>query len=347
MMAAEFRVLKPLEFHRQLFKKATRVDGRDMLSARPIHFETNAIKTADSSSLVKLGNTSVICGCNVQLLSLKTLLERKAEMNRTLIQQTTKPTKILRPETIEADQILEELELVNIRVVLPPICSNPSGFNSHNNMNRPSTTTAYTIPSKQSEAAVLLTRLLNRILKDSKCISNDQLRLGQTNFYWSLDIEVICLNYDGCLIDCALVAALTSISSLKLPKVKLQVSNEDDGIDDIPHIINEKNSFKPTSQDEPMDTSDSNTKIIESSLHSINLPISTSFAIIEDYIICDPSMEEENLASSVFSIAIDYKTEQICLIDKVGGWPIEENQLNDLVRRSIKRAKNIGDMITR
>lgn len=164
-MAEEFRVLRPYEYHSQLIAKGKRADGRKLDEVREVKFEVDAIKTADSSSLVKLGNTSLVCGCTASLM--------------------------------ECHDKYVDSEAIKITIELPPICSSPTGYRTQN-------------------TAQLLTKTLKNILEETNCVCMKNLYLKETHQYWSIDVEVICLNYDGCLLDASLIAVLSALKSLKL-----------------------------------------------------------------------------------------------------------------------------------
>lgn len=255
-MAEEFRVLRPREYHSQLVSKGQRADGRTMEEIRELKLEIDAIRTADSSSLVKLGNTSIVCGCTSQILKM-----------------TSKS---------------EEIDEIKIKVELPPICSS---FIAHWTQN----------------TAQLLTKTLKNILEDSNAIDKQSLHIPDSDYYWSVDVEVICLNYDGCLIDAALMAILSALKSLKLSAKIADISD----------------------------------KFFE----LYNTPICSTFAMIGDRIICDPSLEEETVAQSTFSVVIDPDTNQICHITKVGGKSLTANDLAKCIQLAKTRASQLKEKI--
>lgn len=55
-----YRKLFPREYMAKCVENSVRPDSRALQSVRAVHMQTNVIQTAASSSLVKLGNTSVI-----------------------------------------------------------------------------------------------------------------------------------------------------------------------------------------------------------------------------------------------------------------------------------------------
>lgn len=150
-MAEEFRVLRPKEYHSELINKGTRADGRKLHERRDMKLEINAIQTADSSSLVKLGNTSLVCGC----------ISKESEQDE-----------------------------LNITIEFPPICSSPTTNRTH-------------------VAEQLLTRSLKDIFEDFQCLEKEE-----SEVHTSIDVQVICLNYDGSFLDAAVLAVMGALKCL-------------------------------------------------------------------------------------------------------------------------------------
>uniref|UniRef100_T1JLX9 Uncharacterized protein n=1 Tax=Strigamia maritima TaxID=126957 RepID=T1JLX9_STRMM len=67
----EERYLQPLDYHRKFFKNDTRPDGRNLTKVRPFGINIGSISTADGSSVIKLGHTTVVCGIKTVLLNEK------------------------------------------------------------------------------------------------------------------------------------------------------------------------------------------------------------------------------------------------------------------------------------
>lgn len=257
-MAEEFRVLRPYEYHSHLISKQRRADGRGLDDSRDVRLETDAIKTADSSSLVKLGNTSLVCGCNARL-------------------------------SPEQDQSEREEE-IKFRIELPPICSSPTGRQTQN-------------------TEQLLTKALRDILEEGNCIDKHGLHVPATESYWSIEVEVICLNYDGSLLDAALIAVLSALKSLKL---------KNDSMSD---------------------------ETFPTCVQLNSLPITTSFATIGESTICDPNLEEETVAQAIFSITVDPAKSCSWNIRKVGGRALSVADLDKCLRVAKQRSLQLQSIL--
>ncbi|TNM84789.1 exosome complex component RRP43 [Takifugu flavidus] len=66
-MAAGFKTADLLEYYRRFLKENCRPDGRELLEFRPTTLNIGSISTADGSALVKVGNTTIICGIKAEL----------------------------------------------------------------------------------------------------------------------------------------------------------------------------------------------------------------------------------------------------------------------------------------
>lgn len=58
--------MEPLEYYRRFLKENCRPDGRELGEFRTTTVNIGSISTADGSALVKLGNTTVICGIKAE-----------------------------------------------------------------------------------------------------------------------------------------------------------------------------------------------------------------------------------------------------------------------------------------
>lgn len=65
------RAIHPLKFYRDFLEHNIRPDGRELMQNRPVIINANSISTADGSSIVKIGDTTVICGIKAELATPK------------------------------------------------------------------------------------------------------------------------------------------------------------------------------------------------------------------------------------------------------------------------------------
>lgn len=182
-------------------------------------------------------------------------------------------------------------------VDLPPLCS--SKFR----------------PGPPSDLAQVTTRFVADLILNSGCIHLKDLCILKEKLVWCLYADLICLDYDGCLIDACLLALLTALKTVKLPSVDYDVAIDK-------KVVNE---------DE------------KKSILIYNTPVSTTYAIFEDKIITDPTAEEEDLSSGLITIVV--KEKELCSVHKPGGSPISEEKLYDCIQETIKRADLLNTLI--
>ncbi|EFA80660.1 hypothetical protein PPL_06243 [Heterostelium album PN500] len=265
-----FQKIHPLEFYRKFLERSVRPDGRSLQRIRNTTVSAGSILTADGSSFVKIGNTSVICGV-------------RAEIAEKQQDQTTSNTC--------KSQIIVNIEM-------GPICSNI--FSS----------------TKPSEKAMSLCTQLNQLVQlldiDPKQLYFDV----DGKYLWYLYVDLYCLDYNGNILDAAIIAMLSALKNVKLPKGVVS----DDGSE----VYKEEDTMR--------------TLIINSYL------IPLSFAVIDEYVLSDPSLEEEKLSNGSISIVYNEKRE-LCLQLYSGITPLDEKTLQQCLDQTKQRTQEIKDLI--
>ncbi|EFN89739.1 exosome complex component RRP45 [Harpegnathos saltator] len=72
---------------------------------------------------------------------------------------------------------------------------------------------------RQSEAAVMISRQLEKCFKDSKCVDLESLCIVADKKVWNIRVDINIINHDGNLIDCASIATLAALSHFHRPDV--------------------------------------------------------------------------------------------------------------------------------
>ncbi|CAG9761878.1 unnamed protein product [Ceutorhynchus assimilis] len=168
-------------------------------------------------------------------------------------------------------------------------------------------------PSHEAQA---LTQLIADIIENSKCINLEDLCILTDKLAWVLYADLICLDYDGSLVDACMIALISCLKSVKLPEIDY------DPALDIKQVNIE--NMRP--------------------LKVHFTPVATTFAVFDDKIIlADPVIEEENLCTGVLTIVVS--GDELCCVHKPGGSPLSEEELMDCIEKSKKRAKSIKKLI--
>ncbi|NXF09390.1 EXOS8 protein, partial [Smithornis capensis] len=255
-------------------KENCRPDGRELGEFRAttvnignIFFSLGSITTADGSALVKLGNTTVICGVKAELAA---------------------PA---------ADSANKGYIVPNVE--LPSLCS--ERFRSGP-------------PGEEAQAA---SQFIADVIENSQMIVKEDLCIANGKLAWVLYCDIICLDYDGNLLDASVFALLAALKNVQLSSVTI---NEETGLSEV--------NLK---QKTPL--------IIRKH------PVATSFAIFDDtLLIVDPTAEEEDLATGTVTIVTDEEG-RLCSVHKPGGSPLTGAKLQDCITRAITRHKEVKKLI--
>ncbi|XP_075448201.1 exosome complex component RRP43 isoform X1 [Ascaphus truei] len=184
-------------------------------------------------------------------------------------------------------------------VDLPPLCS--SRFR----------------PGPPGEEAQVASQFIADVIENSQMIHKQDLCIANGKLVWVLYCDLICLNYDGNLLDactCALVAALKNV---RLASVKI---NEDTGLAEV--NLKKKNPLKLQKH-----------------------PVATSFAVLDDtFLLVDPTGEEESLTTGLLTIVMD-EDERLCAIRKPGGSALSAEKLQDCISRATTRHKEVKNLL--
>ncbi|TRY90950.1 hypothetical protein DNTS_022187 [Danionella cerebrum] len=265
-MAAGFKTAEPLEYHRSFLKENCRPDGRELSQFRPTTLNIGSISTADGSALVKIGNTTVICGIKAELCA---------------------PSS----EAPNKGYIVPNIDL-------PPLCS--SRFRSGP-------------PGEQAQAS---SQFIADLIQSSDLINLEDLCIENAKLCWVLYCDMMCLDYDGNLLDSCIIALLAALKNAQLPNVTLNKET------DLAEVDDQKKHLKINRH-----------------------PVGSSFAVFDDsIIIVDPTAEEESLSTSLMTIVTD-EVDRLCAVHKPGGTPLSGEKLQQCINRAMARNKEIRKLV--
>ncbi|XP_020505793.1 exosome complex component RRP43 [Labrus bergylta] len=266
-MAAGFKTAEPLEYHRSFLKENCRPDGRELSEFRTTTLNIGSISTADGSALVKLGNTTVICGIKAELAN----------------------------PTVEAPG----KGYIVPNVDLPPLCS--SRF-------RPGP------PGEQAQAA---SQFIADVIESSDLIQTEDLCIDRGKLCWVLYCDLMCLDYDGNVLDACIIALLAALKNTQLPEVTVNAETS------TPEVNLEKRR----------------------GLQIQRHPVGASFCVFDDSIlIVDPTSEEESLATAQLTVVTD-EEDRLCTVHKPGGTSLSGEKLQECISRAATRQKEIQKLI--
>ncbi|XP_077014195.1 exosome complex component RRP43 isoform X3 [Tamandua tetradactyla] len=259
------RTVEPLEYYRRFLKENCRPDGRELGEFRTTTVNIGSISTADGSALVKLGNTTVICGIKAEFAA---------------------------PPADAPDK-----GYVVPNVDLPPLCS--SRFRS----------------GPPGEEAQVASQFIADVIENSQIIQKEDLCITQGKLVWVLYCDLICLDYDGNILDACTFALLAALKDVQLPEVTI---NEETALAEV--------NLKKKSH-------------LDIKTH----PVATSFAIFDDtLLIVDPTGEEEHLATGTLTVVMDEEG-RLCCLHKPGRFHLRPQDMQVDVHRSVSVRKAHGE----
>lgn len=145
---------------------------------------------------------------------------------------------------------------------------------------------------RQTEEGVELSRLLERCLKESRCVDLESLCIAAGEKVWSVRVDLHVLNHDGNILDCASVAAISALAHFRRPDVT--VKGEEVTI----HTADERDP-------------------IPLSIHHMPLCVSFAFFHQGKYLLVDPAEREERVMDGKMVIGMN-KHREICMLQVTG-----------------------------
>ena len=157
-----------------------------------------------------------------------------------------------------------------------------------------------------SEAAIELSRVVDRGIRESKAIDLKSLVIQKGKKVQVVYVDVYVLDHDGNLIDAASMAALAALANSKV--AKMEVKGDE---------VIEKGGHHQL----PLN----------------NHPVAVTFAKIDKTIVVDPSLEEEQVMSARLTVTID-KNGHLCAMQKGGLYGFTPDELKKAVHLAVAKA---------
>ncbi|XP_054711149.1 exosome complex component RRP45-like [Uloborus diversus] len=171
--------------------------------------------------------------------------------------------------------------------------------------------------SRSSDEVVEAQRLLERCIRDSKCIDLESLCIAAGSKVWTIRVDVHALNDDGNLIECSSIAAVSALAHFRRPDVSVS------GTEVIVHDDHE-----------------------EVALNMHHMPISVNLALYEQgkYILVDPIYVEEKVADGCYIMGINAHQE-ICYVHRRGVLLLLVEAVERCEDAAVKRAQVVTQTI--
>ncbi|NXC38392.1 EXOS9 protein, partial [Penelope pileata] len=174
-------------------------------------------------------------------------------------------------------------------------------------------------PGRQSELLVKLNRLIERCLRNSKCVDTESLCVVAGEKVWQIRVDLHLLNHDGNIIDAASIAGIVALCHFRRPDVSVQGK--------------EVTVYSPEERDP-----------VPLSIH--HMPVCVSFAFFQQgtYLLVDPSEREECVMDGLLVIAMN-KHHEICTIQSSGGIMLLKDQVLRCSKIAAVKVAEITELI--
>ena len=160
--------------------------------------------------------------------------------------------------------------------------------------------------------AVELARIVDRGIRESKCLDFKKLCIKQNEKIWMIIIDIVTINDAGNLFDAASLAAIAAMKSMKFPEYK------DDKID-----------YK---------------KKTNKGLDLKDTPLSVTVIKIGDKFIVDPDSEEEKAIDARLTVA-SLSDGTLCALQKGGDYPLTAEDVSKMVDIGIEKGKELRKLV--
>ena len=157
-----------------------------------------------------------------------------------------------------------------------------------------------------SEAAIELSRVVDRGIRESKAIDMKSLVIQKGKKVQVVYVDVYILDHDGNLIDASSMAALAALVNSKI--TKMEMKGDEVVAKGGPHQL-------------PLN----------------NLPVAVTFGKIDKTIVVDPSLDEERVMSARLTVTID-KNGNLCAMQKGSLYGFTPDELKKAVHLAVAKA---------
>ena len=160
------------------------------------------------------------------------------------------------------------------------------------------------------EQATELARVVDRAIRESKCIDVKKLVITPGEKVWGVNIDICTINDEGDLLDASCIASLAALKNAKMPKL-----NENNEID----------------YDEPL---------TEEKLPLLREPVEVTIIKVGDKFFVDPLSDEEKVIEARITVAVTEKG-TICALQKGGAEPLSMEDIDAMIEIAQKLAPTL------
>ncbi len=158
------------------------------------------------------------------------------------------------------------------------------------------------------EETVEIARVVDRGLRESKCMDLDKLCITPDELVWIVFVDIHALDYDGNLFDASTLGAIAALRNTYMPKVE-----------------GDKIKYG---------------ELTKEKLPVHSKPVETTFAKLGDSIVLDPILDEELSMDARITVATDEKGD-ICAMQKGFPGKFKPEEVMDVVHRAMEKGNEL------
>lgn len=166
-------------------------------------------------------------------------------------------------------------------------------------------------PGPPDENAIELARVVDRGIRESKCIDLEKLCIEEGKKVWMINIDIHVLDHDGNLIDASALGAIAALLNSNIPRYE-----------------DEKIMYG----------------VYEGKIPVNDAPIAITVTKVSTKLLIDPNLEEENALDARITISTNEKGE-ICAIQKGGIGFFTTDEIKEATNLSISKGKELRKLV--
>jgi len=171
-------------------------------------------------------------------------------------------------------------------------------------------------PGPPDEFAIEAARVIDRCLREPRAVRLEDLVIIPGKKVWIVFNDIYLLDHDGNIIDAGMLSSMLALNTARIPSIT--------GIEGENIIVDKRKKDKPL---------------------ALNLNVVTvTIGIIDEYLIVDPSLEEELVLDAKITIGFD-ENGRITGIQKTGMSGITPNKLDDIIELASRKASELHGLI--
>ncbi|KFK40817.1 hypothetical protein AALP_AA2G045200 [Arabis alpina] len=190
-------------------------------------------------------------------------------------------------------------------------------------------------PGRPVEAAPVISKRLSDTILSSGMIDLKELCLVSGKAAWMAYLDIYCLDADGALFDAALLSAVAAFSNLEIPVVAL---NDNGRIVAITGEKEEQENNASITKKEAVNKE-------KRKLTLKNIPCSLTCILHKNYILADPTAEEESIMDTLVTVILDSSDQMVSFYKSGGNALAYSSSIKSCVELARKRVKELNQIL--